>query len=86
MYRRVRAYSGDSLELRYGRGGSELTNVVGRLPGKNPDLDPVLLGAHYETCGPFPGAGDNAAAVAALLSAASHLIDIRPTAMSSWRS
>ena len=48
---------------------------MGRLPGKNPDLDPVLLGAHYDTCGPFPGAGDNAAAVAVLLSAASHLIE-----------
>ncbi len=53
----------------------EFTNIVGRLPGMNPDLDPVLLGAHYDTCGPYPGAGDNAAAVAALLSAASHLIE-----------
>ncbi len=71
----VRAYSGDSLELRYERDGLEFTNIVGRLPGMNPDLDPVLLGAHYDTCGPYPGAGDNAAAVAALLSAASHLIE-----------
>ena len=56
----------------------EFTNIVGRLSGKNPDLDPVLLGAHYDTCGPYPGAGDNAAAVAVLLSAASDLIEQPP--------
>ncbi len=33
----VRAYSGGSLELRYQRGGSEFTNIVGRVPGKNSD-------------------------------------------------
>ena len=48
---------------------------MGLVPGKNPDLDLVLLGAHYDTCGPSPGAGDNAAAVAVLLSAASQLIE-----------
>lgn len=56
----------------------EFTNIVGRLPGNNPDLDPVLLGAHYDTCGPYPGAGDNAAAVAALLSASPQLIERPP--------
>ena len=71
----VRVYSGDSPELRYKRDGVEFTNIVGRVPGKNPELDPVLLGAHYDTCGPYPGAGDNAAAVAVLLSAASQLIE-----------
>ena len=74
----VRAYSGDLLELRYRRDGVEFTNIVGRVPGKNPDLDPVLLGAHYDTCGPFRGAGDNAAAVAAVAALLPRLIEQPP--------
>ena len=74
----VCAYSGDSLELGYKRDGVEFTNIVGRVVGKDRELEPVLLGAHYDTCGPLPGAGDNAAAVAALLSVASHLVERPP--------
>jgi Zn-dependent M28 family amino/carboxypeptidase len=42
-------------------------NLVLRLPGKSPDLDPLLVGAHYD--GPLHsiGADDNASGVAALL-------------------
>ncbi len=58
-------------------------NVVGRLPGSNPNLEPVLIGAHYDGQGRgqsgnslasadeegqvHPGADDNASGVAALL-------------------
>jgi hypothetical protein len=48
-------------------GGERLANLVGRLPGRDPALAPVLLGAHYDTCGAQPGADDNAAAIAILL-------------------
>jgi Zn-dependent M28 family amino/carboxypeptidase len=50
------------------REGSEAgTNQILRLPGRNPRLDPLLVGAHYD--GPLNsiGADDNASGVAALL-------------------
>jgi len=64
---------GEAFELPYhGRSpagrGVAFTNLVGRLPGRMPGLAPLLLVAHYDTCGPTPGADDNAAAVAILLS------------------
>lgn len=63
-------YSGTSFELPYdaGRFGT-MTNLVGMVVGAAPELPPLLVGAHYDTCGPLPGADDNAAAVAALLAA-----------------
>jgi hypothetical protein len=44
-------------------GESGLANVVGILPGSDPSLQPLLIGAHYDTCGYTPGADDNAAAI-----------------------
>jgi len=57
-----------------------LKNVVGVLPGRNPQLPPVVLGAHYDHLGlgwpdthqgdlgkVHPGADDNASGVAVLL-------------------
>jgi hypothetical protein len=48
-------------------GSARIVNLVGRLPGRDPAAAPVLLAAHYDTCGPQPGADDNAAAIAILL-------------------
>ena len=42
-------------------------NVIGRLPGLNHGGPAVLLAAHYDTVPAAPGAGDDGAAVAALL-------------------
>ncbi len=44
-----------------------LTNVIGVLPGKNPDLPAVLLMAHHDSVWGSPGAADDAAGVAAAL-------------------
>jgi len=57
-------YSGKSYELPYTVDDQKFINLAGVLPGKNPDLDPLLLVAHYDTCGDQPGADDNAAAIA----------------------
>jgi len=54
------------------------TNLVGVVPGRDPSLPPILLGAHYDTCGVQPGADDNAAAVAAVLAAVPGLRAARP--------
>src|SRR5262245_38037450 len=57
----------DSFEWSYHHGDQAFANVLARLPGTAPEQPPVLLAAHYDTCGRQPGADDNAAAVAILL-------------------
>jgi hypothetical protein len=42
-------------------------NLAGILPGRVRSLDPILLVAHYDTCGDQPGADGNAAAIAVWL-------------------
>lgn len=64
---------GDSFRLAYRVGNAHFSNLVGRLPGSDASLPPLLLGAHYDTCGALPGADDNAAAVAILLAVAERL-------------
>jgi acetylornithine deacetylase/succinyl-diaminopimelate desuccinylase-like protein len=53
-------------------------NLFVELPGKRPDL--VVVGAHYDTCGPTPGADDNASGVAGLLELARMLAGTTPDA------
>jgi hypothetical protein len=64
---KLKPYSGDSLELPYDHLGIQFTNLVGRIPGVSSSHSPILLGAHYDTCGPIPGADDNASALAIVL-------------------
>ncbi|MDA1279665.1 MAG: M28 family peptidase [Chloroflexi bacterium] len=61
-------YVGDSFILRFGADNSHFANIVGQITGSSPELAPILLGAHYDTCGDLPGADDNAAAISILLS------------------
>lgn len=69
----LEGYRGGLFELPYQYDGQSFANLVAQLPGRNPELPPVLLAAHYDTCGDIPGADDNAAAVAVLLAAAEEL-------------
>src|SRR5665648_5546 len=48
-------------------------NVVATLPGRNPDV--LVLGAHYDSKSPSPGANDNGTGVGALLQIAAQLRD-----------
>ena len=66
-------YSGDSFLDPYVSEGSDFANIIGTIPGTNPAKAPLLLGAHFDTCGDIPGADDNAAAVAILLAVAESL-------------
>lgn len=59
-------YHEAGFEFPYDYGDEQITNVVAVLPGTDPGLAPVLLAAHYDTCGIQPGADDNAAAIAVL--------------------
>jgi hypothetical protein len=66
-------YSGDSFLQPYVSEGSDFANIIATIPGTDPEKAPILLGAHYDTCGDIPGADDNAAAVAILLAVAESL-------------
>jgi Zn-dependent M28 family amino/carboxypeptidase len=47
--------------------GSLHQNLILNLPGKQPNLAPILIGAHYDAMPGSPGADDNATGVAVLL-------------------
>ena len=63
----ISPYQGSSFKLPYGSSGREFVNLIGRIQGSTKERDPILLGAHYDTCGPYPGADDNASAMAIVL-------------------
>jgi hypothetical protein len=70
----IEPYIDGSFALPYETNGQRFVNLVGQIPGSDPSLPPVLLGAHYDTCGTYPGADDNAAAVAVVLAVARTLV------------
>lgn len=47
--------------------GETYRNVIAFQPGTAPHRDAIVIGAHYDTYGPLPGADDNASGVAVLL-------------------
>lgn len=57
-------YRDGRLDLQFEVAGQSFCNLVGVIRGSDPDADPILVGAHYDTCGAQPGADDNAAAIA----------------------
>jgi len=50
-------------------------NIVGVVPGKNPELDPILIGAHYDSVIDAPCADDNATSVALNLAIAEKVME-----------
>ena len=59
-------------------GSEEGINYILKLPGRDPNLDPMLIGAHYDGPIQSPGADDNASGVAALLELSRHWKDNPP--------
>lgn len=57
-------YAHGRYEFPYAAGEIKLVNVLARLPGVRRSLPPILIAAHYDTCGAMPGADDNASAIA----------------------
>jgi hypothetical protein len=53
-------------------------NLVTELPGSDPSLPALVVGAHYDTVPFSPGANDNGSAVAALLAMAENLREYKP--------
>jgi Zn-dependent M28 family amino/carboxypeptidase len=47
--------------------GYTYRNIEATLPGSTKPKEIVVVGAHYDTAGPFPGANDNGSGVAAVL-------------------
>ena len=56
----------------------ESHNLVGEIPGRQPDLPLVLIGAHHDTQCHNTGADDNASGVVALLALAAQMTRLRP--------
>jgi len=74
---------GNVEEHRFNHGIDTGVNLVLRLPGQRPDLDPILVGAHYDGPLQFIGADDNASGVAALLELAQRWA-VRPPRRPIW--
>ena len=74
---------GNVEEHRFNHGIDTGVNLVLKLPGQRLDLDPILVGAHYD--GPLQsiGADDNASGVAALLELAQRWA-VRPPRRPVW--
>ena len=62
----------------YELGAGVFRNVVGFRPGAIADAPVLVIGAHYDAYGGFPGADDNASGVAVLLELARTLPDSAP--------
>jgi hypothetical protein len=72
----VPPYADDRFEATYDR--DRFTNLIGLLPGRNGGArPPLLIGAHYDTCGHQPGADDNAIACALVLAIARHALAVK---------
>jgi hypothetical protein len=58
--------------------GADFNNVVGTIPGSDPGLPWLLVGAHFDTVSNSPGADDNASGVAVLLEVARLAARLQP--------
>jgi Zn-dependent M28 family amino/carboxypeptidase len=63
-------------ELTYQAGGFTYRNIEAEIHGSTEDV--VIVGAHYDTAGPYPGANDNGSGVAAVLELARLLKGVKP--------
>ena len=74
----LQPFKGDSFELCYElphpdtKALQKFTHLVGIIPGRNRNLPPILLGAHYDSVIDAPCVDDNATSVAHNLVLASH--------------
>lgn len=58
-----------------GMAPAESQNVIGTLPGSDPDSGVIYIGAHHDTQADSPGADDNASGVVGLIALARSLAD-----------
>ena len=71
-------WRGDDFEMPYEHHDKSFCNLAGMVRGRDPQLAPLLVGAHYDSAIDGPSADDNAAAVAIALAVAEHLKKSRP--------
>ena len=60
----VQPFEDGRFDQPYDLGEETFVNIAGICPGADPALEPILIMAHYDTCGDQPGADDNGAAMA----------------------
>ena len=71
-------WCGDRFELPYPEGGQSFCNLIGVARGRNSQLAPVVVGAHYDSVIAAPCADDNAAAVAIALAVGQRVASAHP--------
>jgi Zn-dependent M28 family amino/carboxypeptidase len=76
VLRAFRESTADVAEQPFEAGGRRYRNVIARFGPATQDR--IVVGAHYDTAGPLPGADDNASGVAGLLELARLLADAPP--------
>ena len=64
---------GETYALPYEVARARFVNLAAVAPGRDRGVTPIVLGAHYDTAGDWPGADDNAAAVAIALEVGARL-------------
>jgi len=64
--------------------GRAYRNVIAEAPGRDPEAELLLVGAHYDTAAGTPGADDNASGVATLLELARSLRSAGPLRTLRW--
>ncbi len=69
-------YLDDSFFQPYVQDGEYFTNIIGVIPGQDRSLQPLLIGAHYDSVIDAPCADDNAAAVAIALAVGEMAADL----------
>lgn len=69
----LQPYAGDDFEMPYSFNGQSYTNIIARIKSSS-NKKPILIAAHYDTCGHQPGADDNAAAIAITFHIAERLL------------
>lgn len=70
----LKPYKGEDYRLLYTHKGISFCNLAGVIPGKDPTLPPLLIGAHYDSFLEAPSADDNASAISVHLLLASRWI------------
>jgi len=65
VFERMRAEVGDASEQSFEAAGATVRNIIASAGARTAER--VVVGAHYDAFGPFPGADDNASGIAGLL-------------------
>ncbi len=80
----LRSYGYSPQRQTFTANGHTFTNIEAETRGVHHPGEILVIGAHYDTAGNFPGANDNASGVAAALELARHFVTAKPAQTIRW--